>query len=45
VEDLISDFEKILQMSELSTSQTGANKRLHMNPTQEHTNHVRRRRS
>jgi len=26
-------------MSEPSTSQTGANKTLHMNPPQEHTNH------
>jgi len=39
MEDLISDFEKILKMSEPSTSQNGANKRLHMNPPQEHTNH------
>jgi len=39
MEDLISDFEKILKMSEPSTSQTEANKRLHMNPPQEHTNH------
>jgi len=39
VEELISDFEKILKMSEPSTSQAGANKRLHMNPPQEHTDH------
>jgi len=30
VKDLISDFEKNLKMSEPSTSQTGANKRLHI---------------
>jgi len=36
VEELISDFENILKMSETSTSQTGANKRLHINPPQEH---------
>jgi len=35
VDELISDFENILKMSEPSTSQTGANKRLHINPPQE----------
>jgi len=35
VEELISDFENILKMSEPSTSQTGEKKRLHMNPPQE----------
>jgi len=39
VEDLVSYFEKILKMSKPSTNQIGANKRLHMNPPQEHTNH------
>jgi len=36
VEKLISDFENILKMSEPSRGQTGANKRLHINPPQEH---------
>jgi len=36
VEELISDFENILEMSELSTSQNGANKRLQINAPQEH---------
>jgi len=36
VEELISDFENILKMSEPSTSQNGANKRLHINSPQEH---------
>jgi len=36
VEELISDFENILKMSEPSTSQNGANKRLHISSPQEH---------
>jgi len=36
VEELISEFKNVLKMSEPSTSQTGANKRLHINPPQEH---------
>jgi len=36
VEELTSDFENILKMSEPSTSQTGEYKRLHINPPQEH---------
>jgi len=36
VEELISDFENILKMSEPSTSQNGANKIVHINPPKEH---------
>jgi len=36
VEELISDFENILKMSEPLTSQNGADKRLHISSPQEH---------